>query len=597
MYINTIEFPSNLHVQEKLNYFCDAVELLTVSIGLPCCPVNSNTRLLVSGLRKLAECNIQDSHRREYLRNYYEWNKNLLKPDGLVVQKFKISLESLLKKFEAFKSDHTLPVSFILDELKKVEAELNDDFFSHCVSELKRAILCPEPLSAHNHKKIIDEVARIYVTEFMFLGMTALEIRKLFQYAIVDYREKIKDSSRQFVYDIPVPPSIHKLRITYSYRKYKAELTKYLKVWGIDKQVENVLYIWQKAVRPKTFVFKISNYHFDKNHSLTYGNCHFVNSVTDRHNRYFSREAKKFLKSGSDYIFCEVTIESGSDETALQRAIADTKSALNHLNYHMRDKIKINLKPYVEFFQYVLLKDYSTFTTQHYQIRISDSDMTYINDISELSELANRSAVSTYLKLDKIVMEGFGSDTKELANSQFWRYCESLFVGEKDAKDVREKLVNYYTKKSCHQVFISVQLMIQYFNNSILNDKRTEELGYTHFQFHELLKDSFSSMEAHIKLFVPIIKHPIITKLFQSISKLDAVKTKVEIYKVYEKTLKSCYIQRNLYQHSNIIIPELQRIWDKNMEQFCESIRNHIRADLKLNPMVNNIEVLFENNR
>ena len=593
MYINRIELQNNLHVQEKLNYFCDEVELLTVSIGLPCSQINSNTRLIISGLRKLAECNINATHRREYIRNYYEWNKSLLKSDGVVLQKFKNILDPLLKNFEMFKNDTTLPISFILEELKKAETELNRDLFPNAISELKRVLLCPELLKEHNHRKDIDEIVKIYVTEFLFLGLSPLEVRKIFQHAIDQYREKIKDSGKQYINDIPVPPVIHELRLTSSYRKYKAEINKYLKVWGVDKQVENVLYIWQQAVRPKTFVFRISNYHFDEGLSFTYGNCHFANSVIARHDRYFNRGAKQFLKPGIDYIFCEVTVESGSDEAAFHRAVADTKSALNHLNYHMQDKIKGNLKPYVEVFQYLLLKDHSTFTTQHYKIRIMSFDMPYINDLNELSELADQPTVSTFLTLDKIVMEGFGADTKELANSQFWRYCESLFVGEKEAKDVREKLVNYYTTKSEHQVLISLQLMIEYFNNSILNGHRTEELGYTHHQFHELLRVSFTSMEDHIKLFVPIIKHPIINKCFERISNLGAPKIKTVISKQYEIVLKSSYIQRNLYQHSNIVIPELHGIWYKNMEQFCESIRNHIRADLKLNPTVESIELLF----
>ncbi len=562
------------------------------SISYPLCPINLDAKLLCIGLEKLVLS--QNGKRIKYIKHYFDTYKKLIDIDDIIVKKYYIEqfkkLNQELKTISQLKVDANYDFTILLNILSQINTELSTSYFENLVKELSTAVLCKENLSKHNHRGIIEHCANAIIVEFSSIGYSKNDVRMAFQTAIMHRADSINDIDKSNVYKVPVPQDVYQYREE-SYTKYKNRVKKYLKSSTLPDQFKNLVYIFNQSQHKKKFVFKIKNIRiYEQDVKLDFNNTLFSKSVHEKYVKKNTRKSyKDYLKVEPNCMFYEIDIFSGNNADALQKAIVQVNESLNFINANIGEKSR---RAYLDLSEYIVIDSSSASITKKYAISINKFDLRNLNHLSELEKLNSNPAVSQYLKIDKIYFEAFTSEIDPFAVSSLWRYCESLFIDDKDVLEIQKRILKYYCNKTKQNIFLGPWSRVNYFSHDYYHNGKQDSLGLSNQDYYALLnkKGTFGECVADWN---KIIRHPMINKLSTKSLALTDDKIFVALYSYYEVLLKEAYLLRNLYQHSNIIIEEFQNIWLEMLIDFIGSLRWLIIDDLKAKPSVKNIEDIF----
>ncbi len=590
-FISSVTYPDKT-IQDKINYFVDCIELMCPSISYPLCPINLDAKLLCIGLQKLVLS--RNAKRIKYVKHYFDNYKKLIDVDDLIIKKYYIEqfkkLNQELKTISRLKVDANHDFTNLLNILSEINTELSESYFENVIKELSTAVLCKENLSKHNHRGIIEHCANIIVVEFSWIGYSKNDVRTAFQTAIMHRADSIDDIDKSNVYKIPVPQDVYQHREE-TYTKYKNRVKKYLKSSTLPDQFKNLVYIFNQSQHKKKFVFKIRNIRIYENETkLEFNNTLFSRSIQEKYVKKNTRKLyKDYFKVEANCMFCETEIFSGNNTDALQKAIVQVNESLNFINANIGEKTR---RAYLDLSEYIVIDSSSASKTKKSAISINKFDLKNLNHLSELEKLNNNPSVSQYLKIDKIYFEAFTSEIDPFAVSSLWRYCESLFIDDKDVHEIQKRILNYYCKRTKQNIYLGPWSRINYFSNDYYHNGKQNTLGLTNAEYYALLNKQ-GTLRDCVSDWNKIIRHPLINKISAKSLALSDEKVFTTLYVYYELLLKEAYLLRNLYQHSNIIIEEFQNIWLEMLIDFIGSLRWLIIDDLKAKPNIQNIEDVF----
>lgn len=582
---------STPEIKDKINYFVDCIDFLAESQGRFLCSININTRLLCKGLKKILLC--QSSRRWKYFKHYYEHSSHLLSPDFIINCKYySTDFQTLSISISKYLSDakkENESIGDLIAIITKIENELDNSYFENVISEVSKAVLCSKDIHQHNHKEIIEKCAEILIAEFYSIGWDKHDLHTVFETAVMYNRSFIEELKESNIYKIPVPPNIYEQK-KLPFPEYKNLVIGYLQNSTLPDQFKNLIFIYKQAVCKKNFVFKVRNLWFADESKFTYGDVIISKLVLEKYTSDSTKEKyKEFFKEAKNTSFCEVSVVSGNNIDALQKAIVKANEALNYINFNLGSAAtKANL----DLSKYVLNDETIANCIGKSPIVLNQDDEKHLKYLHDLNALKEKPAINFYCETDKIFFAAYSESTTTATISSIWRYFESLFLNEKKAKEVMERLAYYYVKKSDQQHTIGPFMMVQMFAGDYWHKQRQAELGMD--------SDTFLSMENTGKTYTnyitdwnKYIKHPIINSAIDKTLELSELNRHKALYHHFKRILKSAYIQRNLYQHSNIIIEELQGIWFERLVDFAGSLRLYIIDDLKANPDIISVEGLF----
>ena len=597
-YINDIKHDSAI-LQGKINYFVDCLDLLTHSLSFPLCSIKLDAKLLCKAFKQILDSS--NNKKYENINHYYFHYKKLLDPESIINEKYKLLLGPLNDELQILESlphndkkkfDST-NLSLILDKLL---AELESSYLLTVLHELKTAVFCAEDIDQHNHKFVIEECSKIIIAEFYNIGFTKDRIQKIFSAAITYKYENFNDLTPSQIREVPVPPEIYVLQKTKSSTVYKNLVKKHLKSSNLETQFNNVFYIFNQAQRDRKFVFKIRNLAISAGEQLEYNGVVFSNSFKEKYASGKGRKAfKDFFNIEQSTAFCEISIRSGYLIDALQKATIIVQDCLNFIHNELGFSSDDGLrKPYLDISEYVLIDLITSLNKRYDALRYDSSDNKYLEYIFELEYLKSNKTVNNYLKVDKIFFQATSSLDRPYSVSEMWRYCEALFDVESESHKMIQRLINYYCAKAPYHIYIGVQQMIYLFEGRYHHggDEKIASLGLDRNKFWELTTKK-TNIGDYVNEFNAIIRHPIINNLKATADSLSPEVSFKTIKEHYYKILKGANINRNLYQHSNVVIDEIVNLWYDQFEMFVGSLRHFIIKDLKSNPTIDKVEDLF----
>lgn len=587
-YINSFTYPSDI-IKDKINYFVDCIDLLSAAQGMAFCPINLNTRLLCKVLLKVLTT---DNDRVwDYTNHYFKSYGDLLSTElAIIKENYLQDFESLNDLLNQFLKDKKadFDTSSLVTLLKKLEVELNESYFEKVLTSVSKAVLCSEDISKHNHKDIIEHGVEMLIAEFYSIGWSRGDLQTVFDTAVMYNKSFVDKVDNKNIYKIPVPHSIYE-KINEPYEEYKKLVIDYLEKATLPDQFKNLIYIYKRAVCPKSFIFRIRNLRLYDESSFT---CYDTTISKDLINKFTDETTnerfKDFFKIEDGLSFCEVEVISGNNVDALQKAIIKANEALNYINYNYGDDSR---KANLDVSKYVIKDGITTNLIQKNAIGMSEKEIKkHHSFLHELEGYKFKPSVAFYMNIDKTFFQAFNAPTNASTVSILWRYCESLFLNKKEAKIIIKRLVAYYCKRNKYQDFVGAFRMVSILLNDFRYSSRHAELNMTSEELWNLLHTPDKECLTRAN---ELIKHFLINKYCDLTLKLTPEEKYSGMYIHFHKILKGAYIQRNLYQHSNIVIDEIQNIW---LDRFCEfigSLRLYIIEDLKSNPDIKNVEDLF----
>lgn len=593
--------------QDKINYFVDCLNLITESVGFPFFAQRLNIRILCNSLKEIL--NSTSSSKYIYLNHYYSHYKEHLSQKNVLNKKYAELIRKLNNQFEIFikkkpwdknnKASNTYSSIELGNALEEITQKLNEKYFDTIIDELKLAIFCREDLFQHTHISIIEECSMSIIAELYNIGYTKDKIKNIFKEAIANRYERFNDLYQSQVLKIPVPPEIYSQQSEISFIKYKNRVKKYVKESSLENQFNNLKYLFYQSQRNRKYLFKIKNLRIKAESEIDYNGLIFSSDCSKRYVKDDSRASfKKFFEHDGTLAFCEVEIFNGNEVTALQQAISKIQEGIDFVYYHVsNDKVKRINKPYLDLSEYVEVDKTTTLTKRYGSSLVTTFDVEYLEQVKPLEKIRDNKVISEYLKLDKIFIGAYASESDFAATSELWRYCESLFddsTGITPAEMIK-MLIDYYLKKRNVHHYTGLQRMLLAYTNSLLHsaESKIKEVGLTFQQLNAMCHKRWP-VKDYIKVFNKLIHHPLINNKKEELFNLRPGKVNQELKNHFALVLKSLNYQRNLHQHSNISIESLKNIWFEESLLFVETLRIYIINDLKDKPNINKLENLFK---
>lgn len=592
-------------MEEKIRFFSDCLDLLVEAQNFPLCRVGVNARILCHILNQLA--NSDSLFRFSYLNEINKYYGEFLSPTTTLNKKFQTQLEVVLSELNKIDLDKaydkkkraTYDSSKLKVALKEAIKELDEKYFKVVLDILTTAIFCKEDLYQHDHIEAIETCANEIITEFHAIGYDKTSIKKIFDEVIKSNFRDFKALTPSQVYQIPVPKELYKLQRELTYAKYKNRVQKYLKERGLKNQFEDLVNLHYQKQRERTYVFKVSPLWMESDRDFVYSNVRFSKDLKSKYvNKKTRFDFVKYFDCKDEVTFCEVSVFSGFEKEALMKASNSVREALNFLDYHIAyNDYRREKRPRVDFTRYVVVDNPTVLTGRNLLMRVHKNDLTYFKYLEDLEKLKHHPTVEKYLQVDKVFFEAFTEQSEYNAISELWRYCESLFTDEGKTPDkMIEKLISYRLSKANFHHLLGLQKMLYSYNYAILHDKKEKvELAYG-IPYDEFRTKVYLKMdvEQYVKQWVKKNQHPAIRRQKMYINEFNVTQRNSKLKEYYFRILKTANIQRNLYQHNNVMIDQLRSIWNEETVRLVETVRWFIIEDLKKNPGIDKIESLFD---
>lgn len=580
------------HIEEKIRFFADSIDLLSKSLNTPFANKNINSKILVKIIYNLLTC--PNGMRRKYIEHHYENYKILLSPtEDYFVKKFYPDLfKKLNQELQQYLSNKNYDTTTLSQSLKEIIDVLDANYLEKVVEELILVVLCKESLDKHDHKNIIECCTNVIISEYSSIGYSSNEIMEVFDSAIKHNLEQIDEMYRNEIYQIPVPKEIFLLKKDLTLTKYKNKVKKHLKQSNLKVQFQNIVYLYNQAAHQRSFIFKIQNAQLAKDKEgkelfFEYNGVRFESSFFDKYIKKDTRKGyKNYLKRNENYIFAEVEVFSGNQTQALEMAIRKVKEALNYLNYNLHLDINFknkSTKAYLDLSEYASINVFWSFITRKFIIPIKRMSVDAMQEIKALEDNKSNPVFANYLNLDKVFFEAMNATSNAYMISDLWRYTESLFDGFQKPDEIIDRVLSYHSSKSLHLKNYGLFQRCHFFLYQYLHNQKFEELGYTRDQWWQML-NGLNLMDETINPLEAVIKHPLIKSLFERVHSIPIDEMQKAINDHYHLILRNCNIQRNLFQHSNFIIEEMEMVWLNELIYFMIGLRSHIIKDLINNP-------------
>lgn len=580
------------HIQEKIRYFADSIDLLSKSLNTPFANRNINSKILIKIIYQLLIC--PNGMKYKYILHHYEYYKHLLSPsDDYFVNKFyKEQFEKVNNELLPYLSNKKHDCSTLIQCLKETIDMLDENYLEKVIDELILVVLCDKSLEEHNHIHIIECCANVIISEYSSIGYPSSEIMQVFDSAIAHNLERIDKMYRNEIFQIPAPKELFALKNELSLTKYKNKLKKHLKQSDLKLQFKNIFYLYNQAAHMRSFIFKIQNVQLcrekeNEEMGFEYNGVRFERSFYEKYVKKDTRKGyKDYLKKNENYIFAEVSVFSGNHSQALEIAIRKVNEALNYLNYnlHLDNNIKNkSTKAYLDLSEYTSINDFWSFLTKKFIIPIKRVSVEAMEETKTLEDNKANPIFANYLNLDKVFFEAVNATSNAYLISDLWRYAESLFDGYQKPDEIIDRLLAYHSSKSLHLRYYGLFQRCSFYLHECRLNQKFKDFGYTNEQWHFLLQ-GLNLTATTIEPLEEIIKHPLVKSLFDKVHSIPEADIQQALNDHYYLILRNCNIQRNLFQHSNFIIGELETIWLEEMVNFMIALRTHIIKDLINNP-------------
>lgn len=583
---------NNAIVKAKLDYFIDSINLIGITLGYPNSPTNINTKLLCSLLLKLS--NSFTNKKKKYIKHYYlSFKDGLLRPTDIVIKDHYSALfKELETEFDNFINKNMAIASLIVC-LEKVNAELESSYYNTINKVLVETFEDGTNLDNAEMRRKIEFCATFITTEFLSVGYNIRDVMQTIR-AVLGNDALDGETNIIELFRIPIPEEIHSRR---NEENYKELLQSHFRSRTIKSRLESLKGVYDQSLTPNKFIFKIDNVQFLNANEYSFNEITFCNSVRAKYESEYTLElVKEFLKDSPRHVFAEVNVISGAPKDAYNIALIKLKDSLDYLNYQILSYVDPTLnhfKAEVNLERYLVSNKWSDLTFGNRNpIRIKTTLINDLQEINELEALSSNPIIRTFLNIDKIYFQAFSIYKPAEIASLFWNYCEAFFIDYKDAPEIISRIVKGMAKRTNDHiwgtgVFRGFEIIHYYRQIGAFS-----EFGMTKEELH-VFQSSVAFDEEWALKFNLLVNHPLVNNVVNTVKAYTEQEINTQLENHYKLILKDANYQRNLYQHSNVRISEIENLYSEALANFIIVFRHVIIGEIKACPSMENFESIF----